>query len=160
MFIKPPEIDFIFCDYTDPVHQKTLVDLINHYTADPMGGCVPLTTEQSGQLIAGLSAHHSSFVLFVKSDSTVAGLATCFINFSTFKAKPYINIHDVIVRKEYRGSGLGRALLEKIIALAHERGYCKVTLEVREDNIAAQKLYQSLGFEDTYPPMWFWTKTI
>jgi ribosomal protein S18 acetylase RimI-like enzyme len=158
MLMKPAKIDFVFCDYTDPTHRGTLIELINHYMADPMGGCVPLSTEQSDNLVAGLSAHPSSFVLLVKAGDTFAGLATCFINFSTFKAKPYINIHDVIVRKEFRGAGLGRALLEKIIVIAGERGYCKVNLEVRDDNTVAKELYSSLGFQDTVPPMHFWTK--
>lgn len=158
--IKPNEINFVFCDYADPVHQKTLIELINHYMADPMGGCEPLSSEQSKNLVEGLSKHPSSFVLFVKVKDTFTGLTTCFVNFSTFKAKPYINIHDIIVRKEYRGKGLGRALLEYVLAYAKEHGYCKVTLEIRDDNAVAQHLYRSLGFEDTQPPMWFWTKTI
>ena len=57
-----------------------------------------------------------------------------------------------------RGAGLGRALLDKIIVIAGERGYCKVNLEVRDDNTVAKELYSSLGFQDTVPPMHFWTK--
>jgi ribosomal protein S18 acetylase RimI-like enzyme len=125
-----------------------------------MGGGTPLDDKLSQHLIAGLKAHPASFVLFISLKNEIAGLATCFINFSTFKAKPYINIHDIIVKKEMRGYGLGKALLNKIIAIATERGYCKVTLEVREDNTNAKTLYQSLGFKDTEPLMHFWTKAL
>jgi ribosomal protein S18 acetylase RimI-like enzyme len=158
MSTKPHKIDFMFCNYENPLHQKALIELINHYRVDPMGGCDPITVEQACDLIKGLSEHTSSFVMFVKSDDVIAGLATCFINFSTFKVTPYINIHDLIVQKEYRNTGLGGALLQKIIAIARERNYCKVNLEVRTDNAKAQKLYHSLGFRDTSPPMYFWTK--
>jgi ribosomal protein S18 acetylase RimI-like enzyme len=160
MLIKRPEITFEFCDYGDALHRQALIDLINHYKTDPMGGCDPLTSEEADALVKGLSAHPSSFVLFVKSGDIIAGLAVCFVNFSTFKAKPFINIHDLVVYKKYRNKGLGRAILEKIIALARERGCCKVTLEVRIDNAKAQGLYRNIGFQDTNPPMYFWNKNI
>jgi ribosomal protein S18 acetylase RimI-like enzyme len=51
-------------------------------------------------------------------------------------------------------------LLEKVLALSGERGYCKITLEVREDNHTARALYSDLGFKDTIPPMHFWTKML
>jgi ribosomal protein S18 acetylase RimI-like enzyme len=85
-------------------------------------------------------------------------MATCFINFSTFKAKPFINIHDVVIDKQHRGKGFGKNLLNKIESIAIERNYCKITLEVREDNYTAQSLYYDLGFKEGMPEMYFWTK--
>jgi len=151
---------FSFCDFKNTMHCQKLIELLNHYMLDPMGDSPPLSFEQGQRLIQGLSSHPSCFVLFVITNNEFAGLATCFINFSTFKAKPFINIHDIIVHQNYRGKGIGRKLLEKIIEIAEERNYCKITLEVREDNLPAKKLYDDLGFKDTEPLMHFWTKTI
>jgi ribosomal protein S18 acetylase RimI-like enzyme len=154
------DVTFTFCSFENEYHCKRLAELINHYIADPMGGGVPLTPLQQLRMVDGLANHPSSFVLFAEIDETVVGLATCFINFSTFKAKSFINIHDVIVDREYRGHGIGRKLIEKCVSIAQERSYCKVTLEVRDDNATAQALYQSLGFRDTVPAMLFWTKAL
>jgi ribosomal protein S18 acetylase RimI-like enzyme len=82
----------------------------------------------------------------------------CFINFVTFAAQPFINIHDIIVVPKARGIGVGRALMEAIIKKANELNCAKITLEVREDNHLAQNLYKKLGFKDGEPKMLFWTK--
>jgi len=42
--------------------------------------------------------------------------------------------------------GLGRALLQAVVAQAKEEGCCKVTLECLHDNTLARSLYDSLGF--------------
>jgi ribosomal protein S18 acetylase RimI-like enzyme len=151
---------FEFCDYENPVHLTALVDLLNHYMTDPMGEAPPLDKIQQLRLVDGLASHPSALVLFVLQEKEIAGLATCFINFSTFNVKPYLYIHDIIVYNQLRGKGLGKALLEKLIELSTERGYCKITLEVREDNFQAQGLYYRLGFEECTPGMLFWTKKL
>ncbi len=153
-------ISFIFCDYLNRYHCEKLLELIDNYMIDPMGTGKPLSHEEHLKLISGLKNHTFSFVLFIVVENNIVGLATCFINFSTFKAKYYLNIHDLIVLNEYRGKGLGRKLLEKCIDISRERGYCKITLEVRDDNKNAQVLYKSLGFKDSDPVMHFWTKSI
>ena len=152
--------ELIPCDFSNAQHREACAALIQNYMQDPMGGELKPDTDHAERLLQGLTAHPSAYVLFVKDGNTFAGLTTYFINFSTFRALPYINVHDVIVRKEHRGKGLGRAMLEHLIAYAEEQGFSKVTLEVREDNIPAQGLYKSLDFQDTIPPMRFWTKTI
>jgi ribosomal protein S18 acetylase RimI-like enzyme len=125
---------------------------------DPMGDCNRVTGVKAADLVAGLAHHPSSFVLYIQYCDKIIGLATCFINFSTFSTKRYINIHDIFIEKRYRGKGFGKALMNEIISVARLRDYCKVNLEVREDNISAKALYQSLGFQDTKPAMHFWTK--
>ncbi|NJK87618.1 MAG: GNAT family N-acetyltransferase [Bacteroidales bacterium] len=154
------DIRFTFCDFSNPVHQITFLDLLNHYMTDPMGGCEPMKPDLQKLLISGISKHPASFILFIENEVEPIGMAVCFINFSTFKAKPYINVHDLIVRNTYRGKGVGRKLLQQVIAIAEERDYCKVTLEVRDDNHNAKHLYKSLGFNDTEPVMHFWTRVI
>ena len=151
---------FEFCDFTNLHHRSSLVYLINQYITDPMGGLIPLGKTMSEDLVNGLAEHPSSFVLLAQFEDQCIGLATCFINFSTFKAKPFLNIHDVVILKEYRGKGIGRMLIEKCIAISRERGYCKITLEVRDDNEVAQNLYRSLDFKDSEPVMHFWTKVL
>jgi ribosomal protein S18 acetylase RimI-like enzyme len=153
-------VSFYFCDYTNDVHCSQLAYLINQYMTDPMGGGPPLTPFQQLRMVDGLANHPSAFVLFILVNEQITGLATCFINFSTFKAKPFINIHDVIIDKDQRGKGYGKLLLKQIEEIARERKYCKITLEVREDNYRAQNLYKELGYGHVIPPMFFWTKEI
>jgi len=153
-------ITFAFCNFSDEEHCHKLTALINQYITDPMGGGTKLTARQQLRLVDGLINHPSCFVLFALVNQQIVGLATCFINFSTFKAKSYINIHDLIIQSDFRGNGFGRRLLQQIESIAKERKYCKITLEVREDNYTAQNLYKEQGFKDGIPAMHFWTKEI
>jgi len=149
-------IEFEFCDFENPEHLKALAELTNQYIADPMGDAEPLNKLQQLRLVDGLANHPTAEVLFAILDCKVIGLATCFVNFSTFKVKPYLYIHDIVVLSEFRGKGIGKALMQKLIEISEERKYCKITLEVREDNVVAQQLYKSLGFEECEPKMLYW----
>lgn len=57
-----------------------------------------------------------------------------------------IDVHNLAVHPAYRRRGIGKALLQAVIAEATHRGVSRVTLEVRKSNQVAQKLYESLGF--------------
>ncbi len=154
------DITFEFCDFENPQHLQALAELINHYMTDPMGNAEPLNKLKQLRLIDGLANHPTAQVLFAITDSKAVGLATCFVNFSTFNVKPYLYIHDIVVLTEFRGKGIGKALMQKLIETSVERKYCKITLEVREDNATAQTLYKSLGFAECEHKMLFWTKKI
>jgi len=146
------------CDFSNPFHCKSLADLMNAYITDRMGGGLPYSPEKLTKLIEGLKNHPSKLVLFVAAGKRIVGLTNCFINFATFSLKPFVNIHDVIVLPEFRGTGAGRKLLEGVIDHARKIDCSKITLEVREDNEVAQNLYKSLDFKDSDPPYFFWTK--
>ncbi|MDD3080507.1 MAG: GNAT family N-acetyltransferase [Paludibacter sp.] len=154
------ELYFEPCDFENPDHLTALAELTNHYMADPMGDAPALTKLQQLRLVDGLANHPTAEVMFAITNCKVVGLATCFVNFSTFNVKPYLYIHDIVVLNEFRGKGIGKALLEKLIEISQERKYCKVTLEVREDNTVAQSLYKNLGFDECDPKMFFWTKKL
>lgn len=57
-------------------------------------------------------------------------------------------IPDLIVTASARGQGAGRALLDRAIALARERGCWSITLESGTERLAAHQLYLGAGFED------------
>jgi len=154
------ECSFECCDFTDPDHLNALASLLNHYMTDPMGEHAPHNKIQQLRLVDGLANHPSTLIFFVKVENVLAGMIIGFINFSTFNIKPYLNIHDLIVLKEFRGKGLGKALLEESIRLSKEKDFCKITLEVREDNEVAKRLYNNLNFEECEPVMLFWTKNL
>jgi ribosomal protein S18 acetylase RimI-like enzyme len=154
------EISFETCDFENPAHLNALVELLNAYISDDMGGGLALNKLQQLRLVDGLANHPSALVLFMLCDNQVAGFTTCFINFSTFNVKSYLNIHDFFVLSSFRGQGLGKKLMEQLIIISEERKYCKITLEVREDNIVAQSLYKDLGYDACSPNMLFWTKKL
>jgi GNAT superfamily N-acetyltransferase len=58
-------------------------------------------------------------------------------------------LEDVFVRESARGSGLGRALVERTQAVARARGCRRVELDVQSDNAGARALYESAGFSAT-----------
>lgn len=153
-------ICFQFCDFNNPVHLNALTSLLNHYMEDPMGDHPPHDVAKQRQLTEGLKNHPTAEVVLMFVDDEPAGLATTFINFSTFALKPYLYIHDVVVLDSFRGRGLGKALIAELIRISETRNYSKLTLEVREDNPSAQQVYRSLGFEECEPRMFFWTKKL
>lgn len=147
------------CDFSDARQRQAIIDLMNHYMADRMGGNLsPYSKETSDKVVNGLQQHPSRLVLLAQYNNKYVGLANCFINLATFTGRPFINIHDIVVLDRYRSSGIGRVLMEAIGKKANELGCSKITLEVREDNQAALALYRSMGYDECKPVMHFWTK--
>ena len=144
-------IEVIEADLSRPEHQRHVLLLTDAYARDPMGGGQPLPPDVADRLVDGLRAVPNAVVLLAYVEGEPAGIATCFTAFSTFAAKPLINIHDLAVRPEYRGQGLSRALLAAVEAKARELGCCKVTLEVIDGNHRARGVYEAAGFVGDYP---------
>jgi len=113
-----------------------------------MGGGAPLDPEVRRRLVPALQEQANALVLLAFEEGVVAGIATCFFGFSTFAARPLLNVHDLAVLPASRGRGIGRALLVAAEERAHARNCAKLTLEVREDNARARGLYHELGFRD------------
>lgn len=68
------------------------------------------------------------------------------------------DIYNVAVKTEKRGQKVGYYMLEELIKCAKSRGIASLTLEVRESNEAAIRLYRSLGFEQSAIRKDFYTK--
>ena len=127
-------------------HQGAVLNLTDAYALDPMGNGKSLPTEVRRALIPGLQQHPTT-VIFLAYDGTIPiGIATCFFGFSTFNARPLINIHDLAVLPEYRGKGIGRRLLQAVEDKARKANCCKLTLEVQENNHTARRSYETFGF--------------
>jgi GNAT superfamily N-acetyltransferase len=74
-----------------------------------------------------------------------AGFALFFHSFSTFLGRPGIYLEDLYVKPEFRGKGIGRALLTHLARLAKERGCGRLEWSVLDWNKPAIKLYRSIG---------------
>ena len=152
------EIHVHRADLAHPAHAAGIVDCLEAYALDPMGGSHGLSDAVKATVVDGLRATPATRVWLARDGEAFIGVVVAFVGFSTFAAKPRWNVHDVSVVPEARNRGVGRALLEAVIADATEAGCAAVTLEVRHDNAAARHLYASLGFGDGFAPMAFWER--
>ncbi len=119
---------------------------MNAYAMDPMGDGRALSAEVRRELVPGLRAHPGTMVFLAFQGAAPVGLAVCFLGFSTFAARPLVNISDYYVLPAARGAGVGRRLLEAVERRARELGCCKLTLEVQENNARARRVYAAAGF--------------
>jgi ribosomal protein S18 acetylase RimI-like enzyme len=133
-------------DLSLPAHAEALVELMETYARDPMGGGEGLSEFVKANLPIELARRPTAHVILAFFDQAPAGLVVCFEGFSTFACKPLLNIHDVIVAPAFRGKGLSKLLFQKAEEIAIRLGCCKLTLEVLEGNQVAQAAYKSLGF--------------
>jgi ribosomal protein S18 acetylase RimI-like enzyme len=135
-------------DLTDPADGSALVAVLDSYASDEIGGGRPLAPDVKDRLPEALRDHATAFVLLAFVGGRAAGIAVCFFGFSTFQARPLLNIHDLAVVPDRRGQGIGRALLAAVEEEATRRGCCKLTLEVLDSNQQARRLYGTFGFVD------------
>jgi ribosomal protein S18 acetylase RimI-like enzyme len=135
-------------DLEDTAHARALLDVLDSYASDPVGGGKALAADVRARLVPGLKAQPNAVAVLAFDGDVPVGLAVCFFGFSTFKARPLLNIHDLAVVPDYRGRGIGRLLLGHVEGIARERGCCKLTLEVQDANARARGLYSRFGFTD------------
>jgi len=145
-------------DYANPIHARALVDLLDAYAQDPMGGGEPLSTFAKENLVSSLADRPQAFSVLAfgeavdrdapgsKAMQVPVGLVNCIEGFSTFACQPLVNIHDVAVHSEYRGQRIAEKMILLVEEIARERGACKLTLEVLQGNAGAIKLYHRVGF--------------
>lgn len=84
-------------------------------------------------------------VLLARFDGRPVGFALFFHNFSTFVGKPGLYLEDLFVLPEYRGRGIGKALLVSLAKLAVERNCGRFEWNVLDWNAPAIEFYKSLG---------------
>jgi ribosomal protein S18 acetylase RimI-like enzyme len=159
------QLTIVEASLADPAHAAAFLELMDAYARDPMEGGAPLPERARRELVPALSAHPAHYVFLAYDGPRAIGFSVCILGFSTFEARPLMNIHDIGVLKECRGRGVGRSLLERIELRARELNCCKLTLEVRLDNRPARGLYTKFGFglvEVGMPrvPMEFWQKLL
>lgn len=95
----------------------------------------------------------SAEVLLALEEGEAVGFAVYFYNFSTWLGRPGLYLEDLFVRPEKRGKGYGRALLERLAQIAHERGCGRMEWAVLDWNEPAIQFYKKLGAQ----PMDEWT---
>ena len=150
--MKDASLEVLRADYNDAGHAAALVQLLDSYAQDPAGGGQGLSAYAREHVVAGLRARPQAFsvlALRVSDDRATrvpVGLINCIEGFSTFAARPLVNVHDVVVRADQRGKGVARAMFVLVETIARERGACKLTLEVLSSNHPAMALYQDIGF--------------
>jgi GNAT superfamily N-acetyltransferase len=88
-------------------------------------------------------------VAVAQREDRIVGTASLQDAYSTWQAAPYGTIEDLYVRPEERSQGVGTEILALLVDEARRRGYCRVELQVEEDNDAAWKFYESRGLHFT-----------
>ena len=84
-------------------------------------------------------------VVIAEWEGKPAGFALFFANYSTFLGMPGIYLEDLFVRPQFRGHGVGKALLAHLAGLVHERGWGRLDWSVLDWNDPAIDFYRSIG---------------
>ncbi len=147
-------------DLSDSADAESLAEIIDSYARGPGGQNAPLPPEARARLAKGVREHPTTFALLAFDGARAVGAAVCFVGFSTFAGKPFVNLHDLAVLPSHQSRGVGGRLLDEVTRRARALGACKVTLEVVDSNHGAQRLYQRHGFGPAEAPPRFLTKRL
>jgi GNAT superfamily N-acetyltransferase len=139
-------VSIVEADLARSDHARDVVAMTQSYARDPMGNGGPLSPEIAERLVPGLRSLPTTLIFLAYLDGAAVGIATCFQGFSTFHARPLLNVHDLAVAPAHRRRGVAEQLLAAVERRARELGCCKLTLEVQELNAQARRVYARVGF--------------
>ncbi len=101
------------------------------------------TPEERRRWLAGRSPRHP--VIVAEANGEVVGWGSLNV-YNAREAYRFVADFSVYVEREYRGKGVGRVLLERLIELAREHGFHKMVLSAFPTNTGGMALYEKLGF--------------
>ena len=119
-----------------PEYHEAMQRFLDQLTTNPM----TLTEEMFRQLLASPNSH----LFFLMKDEQIAGMLTVGIYYSPTGGKAWIE--DVVVDETFRGQGLSKLLVAHAIEFTQSQGIPSLILTSNPKRIAANKLYQAMGF--------------
>ena len=122
--------------YSQEYHEA-MQSFLNQLTTSPM----VLTESMFHQLLASENSH----LFFIMKDEQIAGMLTVGIYYSPTGGKAWIE--DVVVDETFRGQGLSKQLVAHAIEFVKSKQIPLLMLTSNPKRIAANKLYQAMGFE-------------
>ena len=122
--------------YSQEYHEA-MQRFLDQLTTNPM----TLTEAMFRQLLDSDNSH----LFFLVKDEQIAGMLTVGIYHSPTGGKAWIE--DVVVDESFRGQGLSKLLVAHAIEFTKSMGIPSLMLTSNSKRIAANKLYQAMGFE-------------
>ena len=120
-----------------PEYHEAMQRFLNQLTTSPM----VLTESMFHQLLSSENSH----LFFIMKDEQIAGMLTVGIYYSPTGGKAWIE--DVVVDETLRGQGLSKQLVAHAIEFVKSQQIPLLMLTSNPKRIAANKLYQAMGFE-------------
>jgi GNAT superfamily N-acetyltransferase len=138
-----------FADPRDAATIEFFIRKLAEYEREP--NAVEVT---ASQLRAQMQAADPPFeCLIAEDDAKAVAIALFFRNYSTWRGKPGLYLEDLFVLEEYRGRGIGGALMRRLSEIALDRGWARMEWAVLDWNTAAQSFYLDQGAQ----PLEEWT---
>ena len=135
----------------EPRDVPALVGLIRELAEfEQLGHLVQATPETLAPHLFG--EHPAAEAVVAERAGAVVAFALFFGNFSTFLARPGLYLEDLYVQPAHRSSGIGKAMLSHLAALALQRGCGRFEWSVLDWNQNAIDFYQRMGA--TVMPEW------
>ena len=121
-----------------------LVGLMREHAAFELAA--PPSEDLGDRLPSVLFGDSPRLVAFVAEQAgTLLGYATCSAEVSTWEAREFLHLDCLYLRDSERGSGIGRLLVEAVIAEARDRGLTELRWQTPEWNVDAARFYDRLG---------------
>jgi GNAT superfamily N-acetyltransferase len=93
---------------------------------------------------AAFGDHPLTYIFVAEVNSNVVGIALFYYGFSTWKGRS-LHLEDLIVNENFRGHGIGKALMMRVVQVAQKEKLNRMDWEVLDWNEPAMKFYESLG---------------
>ncbi len=110
-------------------------------------GMADQVTATAGDIRVSLFERQQAEVVIGEIGGSPAAFALFFHNYSTFLGKANLYLEDLFVREEYRGQGVGKAMLRWLARIAVERGGERLDWLCLDGNDPAIDFYRRLGAE-------------
>jgi len=116
----------------------------------------PNTELQTRALQQVIDNPHIGIIFVARQNHSVVGMVSVLFTLSTALGAEVGLLEDLVVTPNARGLGIGKALLEHVLAFADTRKLARISLLTDADNAAAQRLYQQAGFQRSNMACYRW----
>ena len=91
--------------------------------------------------------NHQCIIFLAFSDNITAGFTQLYPGFSSLSLRNSWALNDLVLAPEARGLSVGLQLMDRAKQLAEVTGACQIMLQTAADNMTAQGLYETLGYQ-------------